>query len=189
MPIEFRCEHCDKLMRTPDDSGGKKGRCPHCKETTQIPVQSTAGLNQPVVEKPVPPVGGPGMGSGVGGPGVGGPGAYQASAAPSGFAGTGSYSNLTPHKGQLVLILGIISTVLSVIGVCCCPFGLGALGCGIPAIILGSTDMKGMSQGIIDPSGKGQSQTGMILGIVGVAISALRLVAGIGLSALSMLSQ
>lgn len=37
MPIEFRCRECDNLLRTPDNSVGKTGRCPSCKATMVIP--------------------------------------------------------------------------------------------------------------------------------------------------------
>lgn len=42
MPIEFNCPHCGRLMRTPDGSAGKKGRCPDCGGIAPIPSQSTA---------------------------------------------------------------------------------------------------------------------------------------------------
>jgi len=42
MPIEFRCPSCDKLLRTPDQSAGKKAKCPQCGTITNVPVASTA---------------------------------------------------------------------------------------------------------------------------------------------------
>jgi len=35
--IHFTCEHCHESVRVDDRYGGKKGRCPHCKETVTIP--------------------------------------------------------------------------------------------------------------------------------------------------------
>ncbi len=35
--IHFTCKHCRKSVRVDDRYGGKKGRCPHCKETVAIP--------------------------------------------------------------------------------------------------------------------------------------------------------
>ena len=40
MPIEFFCPGCGKLMRTPDDTGGRKGRCPSCQTKVLIPAAS-----------------------------------------------------------------------------------------------------------------------------------------------------
>ena len=40
MPVEFHCPQCGKLLRVPDDTRGKKGRCPHCKGINEIPAES-----------------------------------------------------------------------------------------------------------------------------------------------------
>lgn len=37
MSIEFHCEHCNKIVRAPDESGGHPGKCPHCHGTNYIP--------------------------------------------------------------------------------------------------------------------------------------------------------
>ena len=37
MAIEFHCEHCGKLVKAPDEAGGKKGKCPGCQQTVYIP--------------------------------------------------------------------------------------------------------------------------------------------------------
>jgi phage FluMu protein Com len=37
MPIELHCNHCGKLVRAPDDAGGKHGKCPSCHQTVYIP--------------------------------------------------------------------------------------------------------------------------------------------------------
>ena len=49
MPIEFHCPGCGKLMRTPDETAGRKGKCPHCGTKVQIPDTSLAA--------PAPPAG------------------------------------------------------------------------------------------------------------------------------------
>ena len=38
--IRFTCEHCSRNVRVADKFGGKKGRCPYCKEVIEIPAQS-----------------------------------------------------------------------------------------------------------------------------------------------------
>lgn len=42
MTIDFNCEHCENLVRTPKAAAGKKGRCPFCQAVMQIPLASTA---------------------------------------------------------------------------------------------------------------------------------------------------
>lgn len=37
MPIEFHCPKCNKPIRAPDDSGGKRGKCPSCEQSVYIP--------------------------------------------------------------------------------------------------------------------------------------------------------
>ncbi|MEP0846630.1 MAG: hypothetical protein HRF50_07380 [Phycisphaerae bacterium] len=40
MPIELHCDHCGKLVRAPDDAGGKRGVCPSCHQSVYIPTPS-----------------------------------------------------------------------------------------------------------------------------------------------------
>ncbi len=37
MGIEFHCSHCGKLVRAPSDKGGRRGKCPYCKQSVYIP--------------------------------------------------------------------------------------------------------------------------------------------------------
>lgn len=37
MAIEFHCEHCNHVIKAPDDSGGRTGKCPFCHNPTYIP--------------------------------------------------------------------------------------------------------------------------------------------------------
>jgi hypothetical protein len=38
MSINFHCESCKKSIKAPDETGGKWGRCPHCKHRCYIPL-------------------------------------------------------------------------------------------------------------------------------------------------------
>lgn len=42
MPIEFRCESCSKLLRTPDESAGKKAKCPQCGAIVDVPTDGAS---------------------------------------------------------------------------------------------------------------------------------------------------
>lgn len=35
--IEFHCEHCNHLIKAPDEAGGRTGKCPFCHSPTYIP--------------------------------------------------------------------------------------------------------------------------------------------------------
>ncbi len=86
-------------------------------------------------------------------------------------------AGLKPHRGGLILTLGILSWVL-----------LGPLS-SFFAWFLGKSDMREMDAGRMDPDGRNLTQVGMILGmiysiltIVGVLFVIVMLVLGIGLS-------
>lgn len=38
MAIEFHCNFCGKLVRAPEEAGGKKGKCPTCQNILYIPM-------------------------------------------------------------------------------------------------------------------------------------------------------
>ena len=37
MTIELHCPICQKLIKAPDDAGGKRGKCPYCKNLIYLP--------------------------------------------------------------------------------------------------------------------------------------------------------
>jgi uncharacterized membrane protein len=51
MPIEFRCPHCQRLLRVPDGSQGKQAQCPQCQAMVQVPAASVPPT------PPMPPAG------------------------------------------------------------------------------------------------------------------------------------
>jgi hypothetical protein len=57
MPVEFRCPSCSKLLRTPDESAGKKAKCPQCGTIVDVPASSSGlpGMDRPLA--PIPPIG------------------------------------------------------------------------------------------------------------------------------------
>ena len=70
---------------------------------------------------------------------------------------------LTPHRGVLILVLGILSIV-------CCFI------CGIVAWVMGNNDLKQMAAGTMDRSGEGLTKAGKICGIVGIVVQLVLLV-------------
>jgi hypothetical protein len=73
---------------------------------------------------------------------------------------------MKPHRGTLILILGIASLV-------CC--GLA----GIAAWIMGNADLKEMDAGTMDPSGRGNTNAGRICGMIGTSLMVIGLVIGV----------
>ncbi len=71
---------------------------------------------------------------------------------------------LTPHRGTLILVLGILGIVIA-----CLPFGIFAW-------VMGNGDLRRIKVGEMDPDGKGMTTAGMICGIVGTVLFALNIV-------------
>ena len=79
----------------------------------------------------------------------------------------------TPHRGTLILVLGILSIFVSLI---CCftptPIPV-AMALGIPAWIMGKNDSAKITSGQMDPLGAGTTKGGMVCGIIGTILSLL----------------
>lgn len=41
MPIELHCPKCGKLIRAPENAGGKHGKCPNCAASVYVPMPPT----------------------------------------------------------------------------------------------------------------------------------------------------
>ena len=70
---------------------------------------------------------------------------------------------LRPHRGVLILVLGIL-------GIVCCFI------CGIIAWVMGNGDLREMDAGRMDPSGRGLTQAGKICGMISVILQIIGLV-------------
>lgn len=68
---------------------------------------------------------------------------------------------MKPHRGVLILVLGILSLV-----------GCGIFA-GIPAWVMGTNDLKLIDAGTMDPSGRGLTQAGQILGMIATILFAV----------------
>ncbi len=73
---------------------------------------------------------------------------------------TPSESYMRPHRGAIVLVLGILGIVICFI-------------MGIVAWVMGNTDLSAMRAGTMDPTGEGLTQAGRICGIVSVVLGVL----------------
>jgi hypothetical protein len=65
---------------------------------------------------------------------------------------------LKPHRGGVVLALGILGIVVCFI-------------CGIIAWVMGNNDLREMTAGTMDPAGRGLTQAGKICGMIGVILA------------------
>jgi hypothetical protein len=89
-----------------------------------------------------------------------------------------------PHRGTLVLVLGIISLVCLSIG--CIP--VGAI-LGLAAWIMGQRDLRKIRKGDMDPDGEGTTQAGRICGIIGTALNGLGTLGCVALWAVILIAE
>ena len=75
----------------------------------------------------------------------------------------GPPAGMRPHRGVMILIFGILSFV------CCFIFG-------IVAFIMGGNDLKAMDAGQMDPEGRGLTNAGRIVGLIGAILAGLWMV-------------
>lgn len=77
------------------------------------------------------------------------------------------YRYTAPHRGGLILVLGILGWVVG------CPIF------GVAAWVMGNADLEEMRSGRMDPSGRGLTQAGTILGMIQGMLLMLVLVVGL----------
>ena len=71
---------------------------------------------------------------------------------------------MKPHRGTLILVLGILGIVL------CGPLAIAAW-------VMGVGDLKQIDAGTMDPAGRGTTQAGKICGIIGTILLIVTIVA------------
>ena len=86
---------------------------------------------------------------------------------------TGGFA-MQPHRGTMILVFGILGLVV------CFPFG-------IVAWVMGSTDMKAMDAGTMDPEGRSTTQAGKIIGMIATLFAILGLLVGILMFAVALI--
>ncbi len=70
---------------------------------------------------------------------------------------------MKPHRGTLILVLGILGIVV-------CPI------CGIAAWIMGNGDLAEMEAGSMDPEGLGTTKAGKICGMIATILMIVMIV-------------
>jgi hypothetical protein len=76
-----------------------------------------------------------------------------------------------PHRGALIVSLGNVSMIVG--GLSVCLLGLGGLisiPLGVLAWVMANRDLEHMREGLMDPGGKKQTETGRTGGIAGIIL-------------------
>jgi hypothetical protein len=82
------------------------------------------------------------------------------------------YRRTVPHRGGVILTLGILGLVFS-----CCP--LAGWIFGGYAMSMGNEDLLRMARGSMDRSGQGMTQAGKILGLIAVILASFSCIANL----------
>src|SRR5216683_1403975 len=194
------CPSCCRKLQVPDELLGKAVKCPTCEHT----FQSTAVQEPPTPPSASPPKKGTGLVSGpqievaqgspetspvpfFGGPTTAGDKPTPPISAekfeddeednerpwnePEQFQGR---RDAEPHRGTLILVLGIVSIVASALGGWC--FGSGGLiglPLGIAAWVMGRRDLIKMRESSMDDEGKELTKAGWVCGIIGTIMGSV----------------
>ena len=73
---------------------------------------------------------------------------------------------MKPHRGNLILVLGILSLVV------CGPIGIAAW-------VMGNGDLKAIDAGLMDPEGRSLTNGGRICGMIGTLLTVVGCVVGL----------
>jgi predicted Zn finger-like uncharacterized protein len=162
MPIQVACPSCSQELRVPDNLIGELVKCPKCESTfaaiaepssppprvQQSQPTESVRQDQPREGPPIPRPPRPDDDDG------------------HSDAPRRARRDYAPHRGTLILVLGILSLT-----------GLGIL-TGIPAWIMGSGDLKQIRAGVMDPEGESNTNIGRILGMVSTLIFVVLMIPG-----------
>jgi predicted Zn finger-like uncharacterized protein len=157
MSISAACPTCSRKLRVPDELLGKLVKCPSCGSTF------TANEGAP----PPPPEERPASRRPLAPPDDEDDGDDDAPrSSRRRKRSRGRY--LEPHRGPLILVLGILSLVTG-----------GALILGPIAWILGNNDLAEIRNGRMDPEGESATSAGRICGMIATILGAVSLVGGL----------
>jgi predicted Zn finger-like uncharacterized protein len=158
MPSVIACPSCQKQLKVPDELIGRPVKCPGCKETFTAQLPSTpAPAREEVVEKPRKKAAPP-------------PEEEEEPRRPVRRRDDDEDEDdrpsrrrrgaaMQPHRGTLIMILGLLALLGGVIGLPTAPLGPFAW-------IMGNNDLKEMEAGRMDPEGRGNTQVGRICGMI-----------------------
>src|SRR5262245_37497475 len=149
MPIQIACPSCNRQLKVPDNLIGQHVKCPGCENTFAAAVEEAPPPKESYREEP--PRREPREDL------VDNPRPRKRHRDDEDFDSDlprRARKDYAPHRGTLILVLGILSLT-----------GASIL-TGIPAWILGNQDLKEIRAGRMDPEGESNTNIGRILGMV-----------------------
>ncbi len=157
MSMTVACPACSRTLNVPDDLVGELVKCPLCSQQFRVDPQHEPA---PPTLPPVEPITMPYI------PEADRPSKNKAEEDEAAWKLTPNRRrDLEPHRGTVILVLGILSICL---GVGCIGIVLGPI-----AWAMGASDLRAIREGRMDPSGEGTTRAGYTCGIVGTVLGIL----------------
>jgi hypothetical protein len=147
MPIQINCPSCKGTVRVPEELLGKRVQCPRCQATFVAEIDDEPGPAPPAAAKSPVEVGE-----------TVAPRPRRPARVEDDFENYDDRPRRRygrPHRGGLILTLGILSLVIVV----CSPLGIFAW-------VMANNDLREMKRGNMDRSGEAQTEAGRILGVI-----------------------
>jgi hypothetical protein len=177
----IRCPQCQKQLRMPEDCAGRRVKCPACPSTFVAPAAGHAApvaAEEDIVLAEASDVGAPRKRRERDedrrplrkGRAVRRRRAYEDDDDDEDEDDYRYRRRLWPHRGGMVLGLGILSLVL-------CWTVIGGLKFGAIALVLAYMDLSAMDRGEMDDAGRGTTRAGQVCALIGMCLSALMLFA------------
>ncbi len=112
-------------------------------------------------------------------------GPYAASAEGPYTHRPGDFETVFMHRGGTILGLGIVGTLVALIGLLTWYFwtiaaGALALAATLPAGVFAMKDLRAMHMGAMDPAGKGRTIVGAFFALIGTFVAAVSVVLFVG---------
>lgn len=161
--IILHCPQCQRLLRVTPELIGQPVKCPVCSSTFKVAADGEEPRAFPVALEGAPaPIAGSSPARTMD---------EEEEVRPWEEQGR---RDAEPHRGTLILVLGIVSVVLSTLAFCSAGLtGLIGSPLGIGAWVMGRRDLRKMREGRMDGEGNGFTQAGLICGIIGTILGSL----------------
>lgn len=152
------CPNCQRRLHVPMNLAGVQVQCPGCGKAFVAHREEAAPA---VFAPPMPRLGGELQQLGLETP----PRPDEPSPYPDDTDDFGPRRDLTPHRGGMVWILGVLSVLFCLLGIILGPI----------AWAMANHDLHQMREGYMDPEGESSTNVGRICGIIGTLLNGVLL--------------
>jgi hypothetical protein len=170
MPMEVACPSCGVKLGIPEEFIGKQVRCAACSTVFEAMLDSLPAIHQPLPSE-LPQRQPPQHVEHDAVPGERVHDEYDENYdRDEDWESRRIRRDLAPHRGSLILGLGVGSVVGSALAIPCCALPAITIPLGAVSWIMGASDLRKIDAGDMDPDGRGNTKAGYICGIIGLVL-------------------